>query len=418
QPEQVTMEDCLGRTASLEELHHEVESLFLREFGCKPDSVVYAPGRVNIIGEHTDYNDGFVLPMALPLVTMMAGKRIESNVVNVVTGGKDVTTRLTPGSPKDICVSFPVPDPKQERRDGAQRIPDVEWANYVKGVLVNYKRLCGAFNSAIVSTVPLGGGLSSSAALEVATYTLLEQLFPIDHPVTPVEKALACQEAEHVYANVPCGIMDQFVSVMATENHLLCIDCESMRVTQVPFQNPHVVVLITNSNVRHNLGSSEYPVRRQQCEAASKAMGKRSLRLCTLEDLEAAGIEDETIKRRAHHVISENARVQQAIESLKTTDYYRLGALMNESHASLREDFAVSCPEIDLLVDIAQRQPGVYGSRITGGGFGGCTVTLVKRSHVDDLMKAIYDGYASPERRPNFYVCNASGGAAVFNTGT
>uniref|UniRef100_A0A1I8J4T8 Galactokinase n=1 Tax=Macrostomum lignano TaxID=282301 RepID=A0A1I8J4T8_9PLAT len=401
------MEDCLGRTASLEELHHEVESLFLREFGCKPDSVVYAPGRVNIIGEHTDYNDGFVLPMALPLVTMMAGKRIESNVVNVVTGGKDVTTRLTPGSPKDICVSFPVPDPKQERRDGAQRIPDVEWANYVKGVLVNYKRLCGAFNSAIVSTVPLGGGLSSSAALEVATYTLLEQLFPIDHPVTPVEKALACQEAEHVYANVPCGIMDQFVSVMATENHLLCIDCESMRVTQVPFQNPHVVVLITNSNVRHNLGSSEYPVRRQQCEAASKAMGKRSLRLCTLEDLEAAGIEDE--RKRP------SPAGHRELEDHRLLPTWRL---MNESHASLREDFAVSCPEIDLLVDIAQRQPGVYGSRITGGGFGGCTVTLVKRSHVDDLMKAIYDGYASPERRPTFYVCNASGGAAVFNTGT
>uniref|UniRef100_A0A1I8FD39 Galactokinase n=1 Tax=Macrostomum lignano TaxID=282301 RepID=A0A1I8FD39_9PLAT len=373
------MEDCLGRTASLEELHHEVESLFLREFGCKPDSVVYAPGRVNIIGEHTDYNDG---------------RQRRHHPLNA---------RLAQGHLLFLC-------PILNRNDATGLNASRTGANYVKGVLVNYKRLCGAFNSAIVSTVPLGGGLSSSAALEVATYTLLEQLFPIDHPVTPVEKALACQEAEHVYANVPCGIMDQFVSVMATENHLLCIDCESMRVTQVPFQNPHVVVLITNSNVRHNLGSSEYPVRRQQCEAASKAMGKRSLRLCTLEDLEAAGIEDETIKRRAHHVISENARVQQAIESLKTTDYYRLGALMNESHASLREDFAVSCPEIDLLVDIAQRQPGVYGSRITGGGFGGCTVTLVKRSHVDDLMKAIYDGYASPERRPNFYVCNASGG--------
>ena len=275
------------------------------------------------------------------------------------------------------------------------------WVNYVKGTLVQLisKNMdtIPAFDAACFSSVPLGGGLSSSASLEVATYTLAEAL--TGNTVPGTEKALACQKAEHEWAGVPCGIMDQYISALGEKDHALLIDCRSLGATQVPIQE-EAVILITNSNVKHSLTGSEYPQRRQQCEDASKVLagkydGVKNLRDCTMEQLDSVKSElDPIVYRRARHVIGENDRCQQATESLRSGDLKKFGVLMCASHVSLRDDFEVSCPELDELVDLAIPVEGVFGSRMTGGGFGGCTVTLLKEDAVDACVSAIKKGYS------------------------
>uniref|UniRef100_A0A8C4UPJ2 Galactokinase n=1 Tax=Falco tinnunculus TaxID=100819 RepID=A0A8C4UPJ2_FALTI len=270
-------------------------------------------------------------------------------------------------------VQFPTP------RSGSPLSPgQPRWANYIKGVIQHYRGgPVPGFSAVIASDIPLGGGLSSSAALEVATYTFLQQLCPDDSDL--VAKALACQKAEHTFAGMPCGIMDQFISVMGKEGHALLIDCRSLETTLVPLTDASLAVLITNSNVRHTLTGSEYPTRRRQCEEAAAALGKASLRDATMAELEAARSRlGEEVYRRARHVIGEIARTVQAAQALQDRDYRMFGRLMVESHNSLRDDYEVSCPELDELVAAALEVDGVYGSRMTGGGFGGCTVTLLE----------------------------------------
>ncbi|CAG2068761.1 unnamed protein product, partial [Timema podura] len=223
-------------------------------------------------------------------------------------------------------------------------------------------------------------------------------------------KALACQKAEHEFAGMPCGIMDQFVSVLAKQGHALLIDCRSLTHTLVPLKDPNIVILITNSHVKHELTGSEYPTRRRQCEEAAMALGKKSLRDADIQDLERLQSKpiDETMLRRARHVIGEIARTERAADALKSGDYEAFGELMVESHISLRDDYEVSCPELDQLVELALVVPGVLGSRMTGGGFGGCTVTLLRNEAVNDAianMETNYKGKAS------FYIVTASDGA-------
>ncbi|XP_049668858.1 galactokinase isoform X2 [Accipiter gentilis] len=358
----------------------------------------WAPGRVNLIGEHTDYNGGFVLPMALQLGTVLVGSPTQDGTISILTTSAEAD--------EPHRVQFPAP------RQGSPLSPgQPRWANYIKGVIQHYRGgPVPGFSAVIASDIPLGGGLSSSAALEVATYTFLQQLCPDDGDL--VAKALACQKAEHTFAGMPCGIMDQFISVMGKEGHALLIDCRSLETVLVPLTDASLAVLITNSNVRHTLTGSEYPTRRRQCEEAAAALGKASLRDATMAELEAARSRlGEEVYRRARHVIGEIARTAQAAQALQDRDYGMFGRLMVESHNSLRDDYEVSCPELDELVEAALEVDGVYGSRMTGGGFGGCTVTLLEAGAAERAQHHIKEKYSGTA---TFYLTKPSGGAKVL----
>mmetsp|Transcript_86148 Transcript_86148/g.243344 ORF Transcript_86148/g.243344 Transcript_86148/m.243344 type:complete len:307 (-) Transcript_86148:102-1022(-) len=282
-------------------------------------------------------------------------------------------------------------------------MPQPFWTNYVKGVVKQYAGDLPAgkkfvFQAVFASDVPLGAGLSSSAALEVATATLLEMISGVVPP-NPATKALRCQKAEHEFCDMPCGIMDQFISAMGQDGHVLKIDCRSQVGSPVPMNANEVVVLIANSKVKHELSGSEYPDRVAQCKAATEVLAEsfpevKELRDATMEMLESVkeGL-DEVAYRRAMHVISENTRVEGAEVALKAGQFEELGKLMVASHNSLRDDFEVSTPELDTLVELAVGFEGVMGSRMTGGGFGGCTVTVVKKAQADALAAHIKKGY-------------------------
>ncbi len=246
-----------------------------------------------------------------------------------------------------------------------------------------------------MSTVPLGGGLSSSAALEVCTATLIEAA--TGQAIDPIEKALLAQKAEHDFAGVPCGIMDQFISALGSEGHLLLLDCRTRKTELIPMSDPSVALLIINTNVKHELGSGEYAKRRAECEAAAKILGVASLRDATADQLEKAkGKMSDVVYRRARHVIGEIERTVHAAEGIRASNWPGVGNLMYASHASLRDDYQVSCQELDVVVAIAEDidlKGGVYGCRMTGGGFGGCAVALVKAGDVDAITKKIAADY-------------------------
>jgi len=341
--------------------------------------VAEAPGRVNLIGEHTDYNDGFVMPLALhQRTTAVVGKKNHLSLIRVITEA---------GLP-DSYVEF------EASRDGVSSKKEPKWANYVKGVILQYFKSdpIPSFDLAVATDVPLGGGLSSSAALEVAVFTFLEALTGITFEKR--EKALLCQRAENEHVGVPCGNMDQFISVLGKAGHALLLDCRSHESKYVPLTDPNVVLLVTNSNVKHELTGGEYAQRRAQCYEAVNVLQNafpssniRALRDVNKEQLEAvASTLHPQVLARARHVVGEDIRTMQAAEALAHGDYQRVGKLMGESHRSLRDDYEVSCKELDILVDAAYEVEGVYGSRMTGGGFGGCTITLL---HRDALSKAI-----------------------------
>ncbi|XP_014772882.1 galactokinase isoform X1 [Octopus bimaculoides] len=375
----------------VEDLVKEAKTAFRDRFHSDPDVAACAPGRVNLIGEHTDYNNGFVFPMALPLVTVAVGKKTENSVCRVLT--------LSPEVNECNYVEFAIED----LQPGTPK-----WANYVKGVVHYYKGKPCPFDAVIVSSVPFGGGLSSSAALEVSVYMLLD-LLTDNKSNNKDEKALSCQSAENNFANLPCGIMDQLISFKGQSGYALLIDCRSMESELVAMKDPETVVLITNSNVKHELTGTEYSSRRDQCKLAAKLMSKDSLRDAKMEDLEACKdkLDQETVKR-IRHVITEIRRTEEAAKALSSADMTKFGKLMVDSHISLRDDYEVSCPELDQLVNAALQMDGVYGSRMTGGGFGGCTVTLVTKSAAASVMEHIRKTY---QGQPTFYVCPPSDGA-------
>ncbi|XP_048575362.1 galactokinase [Nematostella vectensis] len=376
----------------------ESTELFVKRFGSKPEIGGCAPGRVNLIGEHTDYNEGFVFPMALDLVTVIVGAKVDGETCKIVTSAE--------GTDGPDNIEFPLPSPAKPLSPG-----NPSWANYIKGVIANFGSPIPAFNAAIATSVPLGGGLSSSASLEVAMFTFLEQLS--GHVRKDLKaKALACQKAEHEFAGMPCGIMDQFISVMGKKGNALLLDCRSMDYKLIPLADPDLAILVTNSNVHHKLTGSEYPTRRRHCEEAAAAMGKKSLREVSMDELIAN--EDKLEKEiycRARHVVGEIKRTCDASSVLQNNDYEAFGKLMVESHNSLRDDYEVSCTELDTLVRLALEVEGVYGSRMTGGGFGGCTVTLLKRDSVEKCKAHIKEGY----QEATFFVSSPADGARPVN---
>ncbi|HOX58616.1 MAG TPA: galactokinase [Candidatus Paceibacterota bacterium] len=387
----------------LQELAQLTTADFRKSFNRDPQWIAAAPGRVNVIGEHTDYNDGFVLPMAIDRYTVIAASP---------NGSDKITLRSASGNGTASV------DLSQPLRPG----PRGYWANYPMGVIAGFLargHKPAGFDAVLHSTVPLGGGLSSSAALEVATATLLEII--TGQKLDPVEKALLCQKAEHDYAGMPCGIMDQFISVMGKENHLLLLDCRSRRPELVPMSDPAMELLIINTNVKHELTGGEYAKRRAQCEQAARILRVASLRDATADQLERSrsGMED-VVFRRARHVIGEIERTPRAAEKVRASNWPAVGELMYASHASLRDDYEVSCPELDAVVEIARAigpQGGVIGCRMTGGGFGGCAVALVRADKVGAISERVAAEYEQRTKiKPSLFVSRPAAGATVLRT--
>jgi galactokinase len=363
-----------------------------------PIGVFRAPGRVNLIGEHTDYNDGFVLPAALGFYAYVAAGPRTDHELAVYSVDFDESRNFDLGS----ITSGPLG----------------HWSDYVRGVAAVLQaggnEVRGA-NLVVKGDVPIGAGLSSSAALEVATALALLKTSGL--ACSGVEVALACQQAEHQYVGTKCGIMDQFVALFGKSQHALLLDCRSLGYERLLIQD-HVRIVVCDTMVKHELASGEYNRRRADCEKGVRILqqflpGIRALRDVGLSQLEqyGASLPDITYKR-CRHVITENGRVLEAAESLKQSDLARFGALMAESHLSLRDDYEVSCKELDLMVDFAHQSPGVYGARMTGGGFGGCTVNMVEANAVDEFAVVVAREYKNATGvRPEIYVCTAADGA-------
>lgn len=336
--------------------------------------IAAAPGRVNLIGEHIDYCDGFVLPLAIERYIVIAAAPNGTSTARIGSVSKDIV---------EIDLSTP------------QAISEIKWSNYLRGVLKGFNDLghdLPGFDAYIVSNVPLGGGLSSSAALECAMATLLEGLLGITLDVK--EKALLAQKAEHDFAGVPCGIMDQFASAFGEEDQLIMIDCRSGEPEMVPFSNPDLSIIVANTCVSHDLSDGGYAARRKATEDGIAIIGKPSWRDATLQDVEAKKEEmGDLIYRRSRHVVGEIKRTEDAVAAFKSGDFSNIGQLMADSHNSLRDDFEVSCRELDFMVEVAQSLPGVLGARMTGGGFGGSTVTLCEAKHAEEIGKALHERY-------------------------
>ena len=375
---------------------HRASTLFQKAFGRAADLMIRAPGRVNLIGEHTDYNDGFVLPCAIDYETCVAiGLR------------QDATVRVIAADYGEERDEFSLDDPIEHH-------PDQRWSDYIRGV-VKYLQARGqplrGLDLVVSGNVPQGAGLSSSASLEVAIGQAFKEALNLD--INQAEIALNGQQAENLFVGCNCGIMDQMISACAKPDHALLLDCRSLESRLIPMPMD-LAVLIINSNVRRGLVDSEYNLRRQQCETAARHYGVRALRDLDDATLEAnkAGL-DEACYRRARHIVGENGRTLAAAEALANGDLPRLGTLMAESHAAMRDDFEITVPPIDGLVEIIKARIGSEGGvRMTGGGFGGCVVALLRPERLNEVIAAIELEYqARFGLKADSYVCRASAGA-------
>jgi galactokinase len=369
-----------------------VKSRFLEMYGSEP-IVVRAPGRINLIGEHTDYNDGFVMPAAIGFYTWIAAQKRPDRSIEAYSEHFKERVQLS--------------------LDNLSGGATGHWSDFVRGVAAVLSRagntLTGA-NLVIAGDIPLGSGMSSSASLEVATALALIKLSNID--ILELELAKLCQKAEHEYVGTKCGIMDQFTAASGVVGQAIMLDCRSLKYKALSIPK-HLSVVICNSMVRHQLASSEYNRRRLECESAVMALrremtGLTALRDVSIEDLERhQHILPEQTFRRCRHVILENQRVLAATEALRSENAEQFGQLMFRSHASLRDDYQVSCKELDLLVDLASSRGGVYGARMMGGGFGGCTVNLVHTNHAAAFATYIRRCYRDKtDITPDTFICD------------
>ncbi len=359
-----------------------------------------APGRVNLIGEHTDYNDGFVLPAAIDRAITYAGRRRNDRHVRVYSEDFNATAEFDLGN--------------------NQKDTQNTWSNYLRGVTKFLEsdgyRLTGT-DMAFGGNVPREAGLSSSAAVEVGATTFWNKLLGLG--LDPVYVVKLARRAENEFVGVPCGIMDQFISALGRRDHALFLDCRDLSYRHLPMRCD-VRIVVCDSGVKRALAQSEYEVRLKQCRAAVEkiaATGRpvKSLRDVQSADLEAArGALGDLLWRRAQHVVSENQRTMEAVKVLQAGDMERFGELMNESHESLRKDYEVSSVELDKLVELARAQKGILGARMTGAGFGGCTVNLVRAEATESFVQAVGKGYGEAGTlAAKIYVCQASDGALV-----
>ncbi len=384
----------------LKNLQAEFQTLYGRE-----PRFFRAPGRVNLIGEHTDYNGGFVLPMAIERGTIVAAAARDDRKILVRSVNLDEKGEI------DL--------------DAPERKMRGSWLDFVEGVARILERegvkLRGA-DLLISSDVPHGAGLSSSAALEISVGLALTEIS--GQTVDKVTLALAGQSAEHEFVGANVGIMDQFVSALGKGGHALLIDCRSLEAVQIPFASDDLAIAICNTNVKHELASSEYNLRRAECEAGVEILQKFLPEIMQLRDVSVEDFEKyesnlpEVIRKRCRHVITEIARTLDAAEALKKNDFVEFGRLMRLSHESLRDDYEVSCRELDLLVKIACESDGVLGARMTGGGFGGSTVNLVKRENLAAFTEKISARYfAQTNIETDVYISKAANGAGEIYIG-
>ncbi len=385
-------------------LIEEAREIFTQVFISQPEEEAFAPGRVNLIGEHTDYNDGYVLPMAVDRGIAIAGrKRKDSKIILFSADYQQKDEFALENLRPDLTLS---------------------WANYFKGVAALLRKNgipLGGCEAVIKGDLPQGAGLSSSAALEVASAVFLKKLFKLD--LEDLDLIHLAQQAEHEYAGVQCGIMDQFASYMGGKDHALFLDCRNLEHDWVPLGQDHKVVVF-NTGVKRELVSSDYNERRHQCREGVRQLMKflpaiRSLRDVSLCDFEKYQDKlDEVVMKRCRHIITENQRVLDTVEALRNKNWARIKVLFRESHESLRDDFQVSCHELDILVELAYEHPLQTGSRMTGGGFGGCTVHLVPKDKqvIENFISFVTDGYQKRHgNRPESYVFSPSAGAKFLN---
>ncbi|EMB4321875.1 galactokinase [Pluralibacter gergoviae] len=377
-------------------LKENTQSLFAEKFGYPATHVIQAPGRVNLIGEHTDYNDGFVLPCAIDYQTVISCAPRQERTVRVIAADYDNQT-------DEFSLDAPI-----IAHDTQQ------WSNYVRGVVKHLMKRSdkfGGVDMVISGNVPQGAGLSSSASLEVAVGTVFQQLYHL--PLDGAQIALNGQEAENQFVGCNCGIMDQLISALGKKDSALLIDCRSLGTKAVPMPQGAAVIII-NSNFKRTLVGSEYNTRREQCETGARFFQQPALRDVTLDEFNAVASElDPLVAKRVRHVLTENARTVEAADALAKGDLARMGVLMAESHASMRDDFEITVPQIDTLVEIVKDAIGDKGGvRMTGGGFGGCVVALVPDGLVETVRDAVSAQYeARTGIKETFYVCKASQGA-------
>ncbi len=368
-------------------------------------SVYFAPGRVNMIGEHTDYNGGHVFPCALTIGTYMAVRKRDDHKLRFYS------------------MNFEQLGVLESSIDGISPEEAAEWTNYPKGVMWAFAGRgfvmdCG-LDMVLYGNIPAGSGLSSSASLEVATGYMLKEQYGFD--VSNIDIALIGQYSENNFNGMNCGIMDQFASAMGKKDHAIFLNTADLSYEYAPLVLEGAKILITNSNVKHKLVDSKYNERRSECETALKELqeviGIHTLGDLTVEQFETykTAVKDEVRRKRAKHAVYENQRTIRAVEALKHNDIALFGRLMNESHVSLRDDYEVSCEEIDVLAEEAWKIEGVIGSRITGGGFGGCTVSIVKEEAVDTFIARVGAAYEQRVgKKADFYIVDIGDGPSAL----
>lgn len=386
----------------MKQLIEQIEQEFSRHFQ-EDHLIIKSPGRVNLIGEHTDYNDGFVLPAAIDKVIVLAMASNNNNEINMVAVDKDETHH------------FGLDQPYSKTGKG--------WPDYILGVVVELERAgydIGGFNCVFGGNIPIGAGLSSSAALEGGIITGLAKIFDLD--ISLKDRALLAQKAENEFVGVQCGIMDQFVNIHGREEQALKLDCRSLEFELYPFKQEDIRIVLCDTNVRRELASSEYNIRRKQCEEGVTYLARHNPEIQSLRDVEHGLLDDnrnemdEIIYKRCKFVLQENERVQKACEDLQKGDIASFGRQMYASHAGLRDMYQVSCAELDILVEAASKIDGVLGSRMMGGGFGGCTINLVKEAAVQNFVDQMFDIYLEKTTKTvDIYKTKIGGGAEVLS---
>jgi galactokinase len=374
----------------------QIEKKFLETFGAEPDLVAAAPGRVNLIGEHIDYSDGFVLPFAIKDRTLAAARKRD-----------DTTVRIASAQRRNKIVTVDISAVKPGLKG--------EWERYALGVLWALGVNEGV-DLLIDGHVPLGAGLSSSAALECSVATAMNHLFDLGFNLE--ELARLTQKAENQYVGVPCGIMDQSVSLMATQGSALLLDCRDLTTKNIPFDvaSSGLELLIIDTQAHHALTDGGYAERRASCESVVAKLGITSLRELTMEQLEnSRGLLTDTEFVRARHAVTEMKRVLDCVQALSDSNFALVGELLNQSHASLRDDYTVSCPELDTAVDAALAA-GALGSRMVGGGFGGSAIALIQASKTSETIKGIEKAFSSKRfKAPRFFTSLPSQGAELLS---
>jgi len=382
-------------------MKEKIRHAFANQFGGIP-LIVRSPGRINIIGEHTDYNNGFVLPSAIDKAAYIAISLRDDDEIHLVA--------------HDLNETFSI------KINNLKPVGDISWPNFMLGAAAQFSKRgvpLKGFNAVMMSDVPIGAGLSSSAAIECATTFALNEL--LQTKIDRVEMVKMAQKAEHEYAGVMCGIMDQFASMMGKKNHVIKLDCKSLAYEYVPFKLEGIKILLLNTNVKHSLASSEYNTRRKECEQGVAWIKEHESMVSSLRDVSISMLDKyvlpkgEVVYKRCRFIVEEIGRLQMGCEDLLRGDIQSLGKKMFATHEGLSNQYEVSCKELDLLIDLVKENENVIGARMMGGGFGGCTINLVKEEAIESLIARVQPAYETAMNLPlTYYIASIENGTEII----